>query len=170
MNSDSTESHDKFVIRAFLASDEAFFDRSLRETYVASYGREPDTATTESLRARRETTLTGAEGEIHILGDSAEAVGLVWWIPRGPTAWILHLYVTSELRQEGLGRRLLMHVVSQARAAGLNEIAGAVADDNASMKQLLLKQGAQLTRPVTSDGAVWRNFSIAARPASHDNP
>ena len=117
----SPTSSPKIEIRALLPGDDATAFRTLNEEWIAHYF---------SLEARDietlgdpETTILRKGGSIFMVYADSLPVGCAALIPLGPRVYELSkMAVSPQLRGRGLGRRLLLHTIAQARLLGATSL------------------------------------------------
>jgi putative acetyltransferase len=108
-------------IRALLPGDDATAFRTLNEEWIARYF---------SLEARDietlgdpETTILRKGGSIFIVYADSLPVGCAALIPLGQGVYELSkMAISPQLRGRGLGRRLLLHTIAQARLLGATSL------------------------------------------------
>jgi N-acetylglutamate synthase-like GNAT family acetyltransferase len=108
-------------IRALLPGDDATAFRTLNEEWIARYF---------SLEARDietlgdpETTILRKGGSIFMVYADSLPVGCAALIPLGQGVYELSkMAVSPQLRGRGLGRRLLLHAIAQARLLGATSL------------------------------------------------
>jgi putative acetyltransferase len=117
----SPTSSPKIEIRALLPGDDATAFRTLNEEWIARYF---------SLEARDietlgdpETTILRKGGSIFMVYADSLPVGCAALIPLGQGVYELSkMAISPQLRGRGLGRRLLLHVIAQARLLGATSL------------------------------------------------
>jgi putative acetyltransferase len=117
----SPTSSPKIEIRALLPGDDATAFRTLNEEWIARYF---------SLEARDietlgdpETTILRKGGSIFMVYSDGLPVGCVALIPLGQGVYELSkMAVSPQLRGRGIGRRLLLHTIAQARLLGATSL------------------------------------------------
>ena len=117
----SPTSSPKIEIRALLPGDDATAFRTLNEEWIARYF---------SLEARDietlgdpETTILRKGGSIFIVYADSLPVGCAALIPLGQGVYELSkMAISPQLRGRGLGRRLLLHTIAQARLLGATSL------------------------------------------------
>jgi putative acetyltransferase len=108
-------------IRALLPGDDATAFRTLNEEWIARYF---------SLEARDietlghpETTILRKGGSIFMVYADSLPVGCAALIPLGQGVYELSkMAISPQLRGRGLGRRLLLHTIAQARLLGATSL------------------------------------------------
>jgi putative acetyltransferase len=108
-------------IRALLPGDDATAFRTLNEEWIARYF---------SLEARDieilsdpETTILRKGGSIFMVYADSVPVGCAALIPLGQGVYELSkMAVSPQLRGRGLGRRLLLHAIAEARLLGATSL------------------------------------------------
>jgi N-acetylglutamate synthase-like GNAT family acetyltransferase len=108
-------------IRALLPGDDATAFRTLNEEWIARYF---------SLEARDietlgdpETTILRKGGSIFMVYADSLPVGCAALIPLGQGVYELSkMAVSPQLRGRGIGRRLLLHAIAQARLLGATSL------------------------------------------------
>jgi putative acetyltransferase len=111
----------KIEIRALLPGDDASAFRTLNEEWIARYF---------SLEARDietlgdpETTILRKGGSIFMVYADSLPVGCAALIPLGQGVYDLSkMAVSPQLRGRGIGRRLLLHTIAQARLLGATSL------------------------------------------------
>jgi N-acetylglutamate synthase-like GNAT family acetyltransferase len=77
-----------------------------------------------------------------ILSQDGESVGCVGIeIPGPDICYLERLAVLPERRRRGLGRRLVLHVLSQAKSSGVNKIGIGIIADHTELKEWYAKLG-----------------------------
>ena len=117
----SPTSAPKIEIRALLPGDDATAFRTLNEEWIAHYF---------SLEARDietlgdpETTILRKGGSIFMVYADSLPVGCAALIPLGQGVYELSkMAVSPQFRGRGLGRRLLLHTIAQARLLGATSL------------------------------------------------
>ena len=117
----SPTSSPKIEIRALLPGDDATAFRTLNEEWIARYF---------SLEARDietlgdpETTILRKGGSIFMVYADSLPVGCAALIPLGQGVYELSkMAVSPQLRGRGIGRRLLLHTIAQARLLGATSL------------------------------------------------
>jgi putative acetyltransferase len=117
----SPTSSPKIEIRALLPGDDATAFRTLNEEWIARYF---------SLEARDietlgdpETTILRKGGSIFMVYADSFPVGCAALIPLGQGVYELSkMAVSPQFRGRGLGRRLLLHTIAQARLLGATSL------------------------------------------------
>lgn len=117
----SPTSSPKIEIRALLPGDDATAFRTLNEEWIARYF---------SLEARDietlgdpETTILCKGGSIFMVYADSLPVGCAALIPLGQGVYELSkMAVSPQLRGRGIGRRLLLHTIAQARLLGATSL------------------------------------------------
>ena len=117
----SPASSPKIEIRALLPGDDATAFRTLNEEWIARYF---------SLEARDieilgdpETTILRKGGSIFMVYADSLPVGCAALIPLGQGVYELSkMAISPQLRGRGLGRRLLLHTIAQARLLGATSL------------------------------------------------
>ena len=108
-------------IRALLTGDDATAFRTLNEQWIAHHFT-LEARDIETLRDA-ETTILRKGGSIFMLYADGLAVSCVALIPLGEGVYELsRMAVSPHLRGRGLGRRLLIHAVAQARLLGARSL------------------------------------------------
>jgi putative acetyltransferase len=108
-------------IRALLPGDDATAFRTLNEEWIARYFslEAPDIETLGD----PETTILRKGGSIFMVYADSLPVGCVALIPLGQGVYELSkMAVSPPLRGRGLGRRLLLHAIAQARLLGATSL------------------------------------------------
>ncbi|WP_263355031.1 GNAT family N-acetyltransferase [Acidicapsa acidisoli] len=108
-------------IRALLPGDDAIAFRTLNEEWIARYFslEAPDIETLGD----PETTILHKGGSIFMVYADSLPVGCVALIPLDQGVYELSkMAVTPQLRGRGLGRRLLLHAIAQARLLGATSL------------------------------------------------
>ena len=117
----STTSCPRIEIRALLPGDDATAFRTLNEEWIARYF---------SLEARDietlgdpETSILRKGGSIFMVYADSLPVGCAALIPLGQGVYELSkMAVSPQLRGRGIGRRLLLHTIAQARLLGATSL------------------------------------------------
>jgi N-acetylglutamate synthase-like GNAT family acetyltransferase len=108
-------------IRALLPGDDATAFRTLNEEWIARYFslEAPDIETLGD----PETTILRKGGSIFMVYADSLPVGCVALIPLGQGIYELSkMAVSPQLRGRGIGRRLLLHAIAQARLLGATSL------------------------------------------------
>jgi putative acetyltransferase len=108
-------------IRALLPGDDATAFRTLNEEWIARYFslEAPDIETLGD----PETTILRKGGSIFMVYADSLPVGCAALIPLGQGVYELSkMAVSPQLRGRGIGRRLLLHAIAQARLLGATSL------------------------------------------------
>jgi GNAT superfamily N-acetyltransferase len=108
-------------IRALLPGDDTTAFRTLNEEWIARYFRleAPDIETLGD----PETAILRKGGSIFMVYADSLPVGCAALIPLGQGVYELSkMAISPQLRGRGLGRRLLLHVIAQARLLGATSL------------------------------------------------
>ena len=117
----SPTSSPKIEIRALLPGDDTTAFRTLNEEWIARYFslEAPDIETLGD----PETTILRKGGSIFMVYADSLPVGCAALIPLGQGVYELSkMAISPQLRGRGLGRRLLLHVIAQARLLGATSL------------------------------------------------
>ena len=117
----SPTSSPKIEIRALLPGDDATAFRTLNEEWIARYFslEAPDIETLGD----PETTILRKGGSIFMVYADSLPVGCAALIPLGQGVYELSkMAVSPQLRGRGIGRRLLLHAIAQARLLGATSL------------------------------------------------
>lgn len=107
-------------IREFQEGDEAHFRRLNEEWIVRYFVLEPKDM--QSLSAPRRTILERG-GRIFFAARDGETIGCCALVVLGPAEFeIAKMAVTASAQGEGVGKRLLLHVIEAARTAGARRL------------------------------------------------
>ena len=111
--------HEKFSIRT-ATPDELDQIVSVVETILAEYGYEPDYQTSELDLAEFDSTYLESRGTFEVVVDEARKVvgTAALQVISDDTCKLRKMYLMPNVRGQGLGRKLLTHVVSKARELG----------------------------------------------------
>ena len=109
------------TIRPFILHEDAAAFRTLNEEWITRFF---------TLEAKDVETLNDPEGvilckggSIYMVSAGGQPVGCVALIPMGDGNFELSkMAVAPEMRGQGLGRRLLLHAIAEARQAGIKSL------------------------------------------------
>ena len=117
----SQTSSPKIEIRALLPGDDATAFRTLNEEWIARYF-SLETRDIETL-GDPETSILRKGGSIFMVYADSLPVGCAALIPLGQGVYELSkMAVSPQLRGRGIGRRLLLHTIAQARLLGATSL------------------------------------------------
>jgi len=146
-------------LREYQSSDGEFFDDAQYENYKFEMWHNKQGTEEEMWKAYREYLIqapldhTGQNHKVYLASSSAEKqIGLIWiakrdpfWKYTDPLCWIYNLYVRSEYRKLGIGKKLMMQAEKWAHDQCLHKIALHVADFNYPAIKFYQKLGYQMT-------------------------